>query len=489
MDIQLKAICLGLGCQVEFGCPATHSQANYSQYEWIDSVSINDQEFVSGANGGYKGHLDTPATMNYGKNTFTLNPGFSDYQYVEYWGGWMDLNGDQIFSEDEKLFDYSGSTTTTMDIQLPETVAQGSYRLRVVMMWDSAPSPCGAYSYGETEDFTVSVGQDLQLETPYNLTLDYDFTVRRDGSIGDSVTWVVEKDGTVVLRRNAASELEYRYYSNTFGSDINIWLEEYIDSAYQRVSNVVSYSPGTTDLFELTLGANYELGRSGYYGDDVQWVIEEDGQVVLERNAADELSYTYFANSTGSSYRIWLKQFIDGEYKVVSNIVNYGVGQQQFTLSVDELYGLARDGQPGDPVQWVVEKNGVIVLERDAADELEFTYYDNTPGASFRVWLQMYQDGAYQVVSNVVEYEVPATYPYTVTLGDNYELTRSGSLGDKVTWVIKKNGSVVLKRYASNELSYTYYSNTPGSTIQVYLQQYIDGYYQPVSNTVEYMVQ
>jgi hypothetical protein len=76
-----------------------------------------------------------------------------------------------------------------------------------------------------------------------------------------------------------------------------------------------------------------------------------------------------------------------------------------------------------------------------------------------------------------------------VTLGDNYELTRNGSLGDKITWVIKKNGSVVLKRYASNELSYTYYSNTPGSAIQVYLQQYIDGYYQPVSNTVEYMVQ
>ena len=55
-------------------------------------------------------------------------------------------------------------------------------------------------------------------------------------------------------------------------------------------------------------------------------------------------------------------------------------------------------------------------------------------------------------------------------------------------WVIVKNGNVVLQRNAANELSYTYYSNTSGSTIQVYLQQFIGGYYQPVSNTVQYSV-
>ena len=52
-------------------------------------------------------------------------------------------------------------------------------------------------------------------------------------------------------------------------------------------------------------------------------MIENNGQVVLQRNAANELSYTYFANTPGNSVRVWLEQLIDGAYRVVSNIVTY----------------------------------------------------------------------------------------------------------------------------------------------------------------------
>ena len=241
-------------------------------------------------------------------------------------------------------------------------------------------------------------------------------------------------------------------------------------------------------MFELNQGTNYQLQRSGVFGDSVQWVIEKDGVIVLERNAENELDYTYFSNTNGSQFRVWLKQFINGEYKVVSNTIEYEVGNSQFSLTVDQSFELSRTGMQGDQVQWVIEKNGSVVLERNAENELNYTYFSNTPGALVRVWLQMFIDGSYQIVSNVIEYQVPASLPYTLSVDGSYQITRTGNLGDNLTWVIVKDGNIVLQRNAANELSYKYYINTSGSNFEVYFHQFIDGYYQIVSNTVQYSV-
>jgi hypothetical protein len=55
---------------------------------------------------------------------------------------------------------------------------------------------------------------------------------------------------------------------------------------------------------------------------------------------------------------------------------------------------------------WVVEKDGNVVMRRNAKDESEFTYFDNTSG-DYRVWLERFYDGSYLPASNIVEYSVP----------------------------------------------------------------------------------
>ncbi len=334
--------------------------------------------------------------------------------------------------------------------------------------------------------FVPSEEEPEPIDNSYKLKLGSDFTVMRSGEIGDDLTWHIEKDGARVLQRNASGELRYRYFSNTIGSNIRIWLLEFVDGSYQRVSNIVEYTPGITDQFELELGSDFELSRSGVLGDALTWVIEKDGQVVLERNASNELSYTYFLNVDQSKYRVWLKQFVDGQYQVVSNIIEYEVGQTEFELSVDQQFKLHRDGQLGDQIQWVVEKDGQIVLERLASNELDYTYFNNAAGSSFRVWLKMFVNGEYEVVSNIVSYDVPASFDFELTLGSDFTVSRSGALGDNVNWLVVKDGNVVLQRNAANEISYRYFSNTPGSNISVYLQQFRGGMYVPVSNTVTY---
>lgn len=326
------------------------------------------------------------------------------------------------------------------------------------------------------------------LEEMYHLTLSPNFTVRRDGAVGDDVTWHIEKNGKQVFRGNAKGELSYRYFRNFDGDDFKAWLVKFIDGAYQRVSNVVEYTPGTTDLFELSLEHDFKLVRSGNIGDSLQWVIEKDGEAVLKRNAANELNYTYFRNDAGSKFRVWLEKFIDGEYKIVSNLIEYEVGQSDFVLSVDQQFELFRNGQLGDQVQWVIEKDGQIVLERNAENETRYQYFSNSLGSSFRVWLKKFINGQYEVVSNVVSYEVPEQYEYALSIDDSYQLTRSGALGDNVSWVIVKDGNKVLSRNAANELTYRYFRNRSGSYFSAYLVKFSGGYSRRVSNVVTYNV-
>lgn len=464
------------------------SEGSNTNYEWIEAVSLNGQAFTSGNNNGYYIHPETGIELLASNNTMTLTPGMLNTGFVENWGVWLDADGDKTFSNSEQVFSHAGSDSSDLTFDLPATTAPGQTRLRVVMQYGSQPGPCGNYTYGETEDFdlTISTGEDPSYS--HHIVMDHDFTVHRNGEIGDDLSWVIEKDGQVVLQRNAAGELQYRYFSNLSGSDYRVWLQAFIDGQYQQVSNRVEYTPGITDLFELSLGSGYQLERSGYLGDSVQWVIEKDGQVVLQRNAADELNYTYFDNTGGSQFRVWLQQFIDGEYRVVSNTIEYQAGQSQFNLSVDQHFEVARNGQLGDQVQWVVEENGQVVLQRNAANELTYTYYNNTEGNHYRVWLQKFVDGNYQIVSNIVEYSVTAA-PWSLSVDGQYQLSRSGQLGENLQWVIEKDGQIALKRNAANELTYTYYNNSPGSHYRVWLEQFVDGYYTVVSNTVEYTVQ
>ncbi|MEJ2463866.1 MAG: GEVED domain-containing protein [Candidatus Thiodiazotropha sp.] len=468
------------------------SNARNANYFWQQSITAGDNQIENGNNGGYNATETPVINLPQGNSSIELNPGYRYYNYTVYWRGWLDLDGDMQFSADEQLFETSSRGPVSVPIMVTDNPGVAQTTLRVTMKYGSYAQPCETYYYGETEDLAVNIEQSdihpVSFEENYHLSLDHDFTFYRTGSIGDQVSWVVERDGTVALSRSAAGELQFSYFYNLAGTDIRVWLEQFIDGSYQRVSNIVEYTPGTTDQYELTLEEGFDVHRTGQIGESLTWVIEKDGEVVLERSASSELSYIYYSNINGSKYRVWLKKFINGQYERVSNTVEYEVGQTEFTLTVDQLNQVRRNGQPGDLVSWVIEEDGQIVLERNASDEMTYSYFNTVPGSSYRIWLQMYLNGQYQAVSNIVEYAEPAFYDYTLSLGPDNEISRSGQVGDSLTWVIVKDGKVVLQRNAANELSYTYFNNTNGSDFKVYLTQFIGGYYRRVSNVVEYAI-
>lgn len=74
---------------------------------------------------------------------------------------------------------------------------------------------------------------------------------------------------------------------------------------------------------------------------------------------------------------------------------------------------------------------------------------------------------------------------YVLTVDGTGLVTRTGELNDDLTWVIKFNGTTMLERNASGELTYRpmYYGD---GTYEVYLETYSYMGYVPVSNTVTF---
>ncbi len=148
--------------------PVTYcsSNGNSTSDEWISSVSIGDLSNSSGNNNGYADF--TAQTMNTSAGasvSFNLSPGFTSglfglNSYPEYWRIWIDYNKDGDFDDAGELaFDAGGTSESSVSgsFTIPAGVSSGTTRMRVSMKYNGAPGSCESFSYGEVEDYTVSI--------------------------------------------------------------------------------------------------------------------------------------------------------------------------------------------------------------------------------------------------------------------------------------------------------------------------------------------
>ncbi|MEP6795152.1 MAG: GEVED domain-containing protein [Saprospiraceae bacterium] len=136
------------------------SNGSNSSYEYINKVVLNTINNTSGNNQGYGNYTALNTSLNAGSTyTIALTPGFPAGSYSEFWRVWIDYNGDLDWADaGEQVGQGSGNSAINVTFTVPVGTPVGLKRMRVSMQYGAYPPICGAFTYGEVEDYSVTVG-------------------------------------------------------------------------------------------------------------------------------------------------------------------------------------------------------------------------------------------------------------------------------------------------------------------------------------------
>jgi len=133
------------------------SSSQSNAQEWIAKVDIDGFSNPSGAS-LYSDFTSLTVDLTPGSSSnVVLTPGYSGKSQREFWRIWIDFNGDgdfedsgeQVFVANNKKDAVSGT------ISIPSS-ATGQTRMKISMKNGGSPGPCGTFSRGEVEDYSVN---------------------------------------------------------------------------------------------------------------------------------------------------------------------------------------------------------------------------------------------------------------------------------------------------------------------------------------------
>jgi hypothetical protein len=139
------------------------SEGSNSNFEWIQRIQFGGINNNSGNDGGYGDYTNLSTALTPGGSvSVTLVPGFSGSTYTEYWRLWIDYNRDGDFSDaGEQIGQGSGTGTLSGTLSVSPNATPGTTRMRVAMKYNAYSTPCETFSYGEVEDYTITIGSAL----------------------------------------------------------------------------------------------------------------------------------------------------------------------------------------------------------------------------------------------------------------------------------------------------------------------------------------
>jgi hypothetical protein len=151
------------------------TQSNDPWHEWISNVKIGTLEYASS-----KAPLNNGSNISFifnlsknSPNTLNLTTSFSYFTYDEYYRVWIDYNRNGSLGNNEVVFegiltrpaDGTASKTLTGSIIVPANVSAGLALLRISMRRGAYPAACGDIDFGEAEDYSLNITNNLQSGT------------------------------------------------------------------------------------------------------------------------------------------------------------------------------------------------------------------------------------------------------------------------------------------------------------------------------------
>ncbi|MFH1216755.1 MAG: MopE-related protein [Pseudomonadota bacterium] len=144
------------------------SQSTDASYEHVNEVEINGASNLSGAS-NYSDFTGSVLTILNRGETYSLSSVSmvvtQGGPWLEYVKAWIDFNHDGVFGASEEI-NFGSATvsdihTFSRDVVVPADAVLGDTRMRVILEYNTAPIACGTYTYGETEDYTVTIAESV----------------------------------------------------------------------------------------------------------------------------------------------------------------------------------------------------------------------------------------------------------------------------------------------------------------------------------------
>jgi hypothetical protein len=143
-----------------------------AEEEWIAIVQLNTIDNTTTSDNGYGDYSSITTTVLPGStHSINLAPGYSGFQFSEYFIVWIDFDASGDFDLSEVVFDSGQPSNQPVSgsVTIPADAQAGAVRMRVAMDYYTSggggdlPVSCGSLSYGEAEDYCILIDSPDQI--------------------------------------------------------------------------------------------------------------------------------------------------------------------------------------------------------------------------------------------------------------------------------------------------------------------------------------
>ncbi|MFH2055931.1 MAG: GEVED domain-containing protein, partial [bacterium] len=123
--------------------------------EYISNVLLESINNASGCD-GYGDYLALSTVLEPG-GTYPMAVTIGNAYSSDQTAAWIDFDHSMTFDAEEEVLFGTGTGPILGDVYVPTDALLGETRMRVRLTWNAVPTPCGATSYGEAEDYTIDI--------------------------------------------------------------------------------------------------------------------------------------------------------------------------------------------------------------------------------------------------------------------------------------------------------------------------------------------
>ncbi|MEM5563460.1 GEVED domain-containing protein [Psychroserpens sp. AS72] len=265
------------------------SESTNTNDEYISRVQLNTIDNTTGPT-FYSDFTAISTTLRKGTQyTINITPTWTGTLYNEGYGVWIDYNNNGEFTDvGEEVFTASPSQDTPVSgsFTIPQTASETNLRMRVTLRYNETPGPCGSFTYGEVEDYSVNITGSGDLIytnntwTPYNpspttgadnaLVLDGTYNLTGDIQLNnirvyDGASMVIEKaqsltlNGDLISKDNVVLESDSNEYASLIVANNvvgNVQYKRHVNTTASSGGNDLIAPPVFGEPFNIFQTAN-----------------------------------------------------------------------------------------------------------------------------------------------------------------------------------------------------------------------------------------